>query len=340
MPMKNFLPLLVLLASCTSAIRNEEASIITADTTEAVAEFRPVFTQNKVVEVPEDLLGYWVGDFVPTESQTDYYSGRTKINVSLDSFSGDSVFGHSVIHNNYRTFKGTVQQLSGYHFDLYEPGTEKHDGNFVFSIAAGDSIAQGKWTAYKDIEGKVRKMKLKKAIYRYNPNDTLEIRYVDWNNPIFEYENFNRDSIIKHYGSVREAAIRHFDLDTNAQWTDSMDEQYSTWVVEILQEFDGSNLYTTTDVIYNYNASTDTLTPEIVAEFSKADIYILRNSIFARHGYSFRKKELHTYFGGNSWYVPVHVNIRSDLTPLEKANIKVLLAFEEHAEKYYDYFGR
>ncbi|MFT5952599.1 MAG: hypothetical protein ACI9AU_001321, partial [Bacteroidia bacterium] len=31
---------------------------------------------------------------------------------------------------------------------------------------------------------------------------------------------------------------------------------------------------------------------------------------------------------------------RSDITELEKANIKLLLAYEEHAEEYYDSYGR
>ena len=67
---------------------------------------------------------------------------------------------------------------------------------------------------------------------------------------------------------------------------------------------------------------------------------MLRNSIYARHGYSFRKRQLRAYFDKQDWYIPVHANIKSDLTEIEKKNIQLLLKYEEHAEEYYDEFGR
>ena len=40
------------------------------------------------------------------------------------------------------------------------------------------------------------------------------------------------------------------------------------------------------------------------------------------------------------WYMPVKTNILADLTDLEKQNIDLLKRYENHAEKYYDVFGR
>jgi hypothetical protein len=92
--------------------------------------------------------------------------------------------------------------------------------------------------------------------------------------------------------------------------------------------------------VFDFNASVDTLTTKSVANLTKADLFILRNSIYARHGFSFKNRQLRAFFDRQSWYIPVHTDIKADFTPLEKANIALLLRFEKHAAEYYDEFGR
>jgi hypothetical protein len=38
--------------------------------------------------------------------------------------------------------------------------------------------------------------------------------------------------------------------------------------------------------------------------------------------------------------MPVSTDVRNDLTDLEKKNIELIKRYEEHAEKYYDEYGR
>jgi hypothetical protein len=40
------------------------------------------------------------------------------------------------------------------------------------------------------------------------------------------------------------------------------------------------------------------------------------------------------------WYVPSNVDVRNELTALEKDNIALIKRYEDHAEKYYDEFSR
>jgi hypothetical protein len=38
--------------------------------------------------------------------------------------------------------------------------------------------------------------------------------------------------------------------------------------------------------------------------------------------------------------MPVSTDIRADLTEIERQNVELIKRYEEHAARYYDYFGR
>lgn len=65
-----------------------------------------------------------------------------------------------------------------------------------------------------------------------------------------------------------------------------------------------------------------------VAGMSKADIRIMRNYIFARHGYKFKDQALAQYFSRYSWYKPSRTDVTSLLNDVEKKNIAFLKARE------------
>jgi len=70
------------------------------------------------------------------------------------------------------------------------------------------------------------------------------------------------------------------------------------------------------------------------------DLEIIRNTIFARHGYTFKKKAVRQFFDWVNWYIPVTDDVSSKLTPIEKKNIALLQRFEKYATDNYDTFGR
>ena len=76
---------------------------------------------------------------------------------------------------------------------------------------------------------------------------------------------------------------------------------------------------------------------EELSSLSLAELDIMRNEIFARHGWVFNRKDLQQYFESQSWYHPKGVQanreqinrlVESELTPLEKKNIQII-AFRE-----------
>jgi hypothetical protein len=91
----------------------------------------------------------------------------------------------------------------------------------------------------------------------------------------------------------------------------------------------------------NYpQASKELLKEEDVENLLKSDLEIMRNEIFARHGYCFKKKDLREMFEDKDWYIPNTVDVKKDLTEIEKKNIVLIKKYEKYAEEYGDDFGR
>ena len=70
------------------------------------------------------------------------------------------------------------------------------------------------------------------------------------------------------------------------------------------------------------------LTENDLRGLSKQELRILRNEIFARHGYIFQTQEMKTYFQNQSWYSPRYNNVNSMLTDIEQKNIAFIKRHE------------
>lgn len=82
------------------------------------------------------------------------------------------------------------------------------------------------------------------------------------------------------------------------------------------------------------------LKTEEVDNIIKEDLEYMRNEIFARHGFCFKKKHLRQQFEMQDWYVPNTVDIKGFLTDIEKKNIEMIRRYEKYAIEYGDEYGR
>lgn len=57
------------------------------------------------------------------------------------------------------------------------------------------------------------------------------------------------------------------------------------------------------------------------------ELSILRNSVYARHGYRFKEKQWRDYFNQFEWYEPLYDKV--ELTEIEKRNVKLIKEYEE-----------
>lgn len=69
------------------------------------------------------------------------------------------------------------------------------------------------------------------------------------------------------------------------------------------------------------NTSSRRLIESDLTGLSKKELRILRNEIYARHGYIFKSKDLADYFKQFDWYTPISDDVSSSLTAIEHYNV-------------------
>jgi hypothetical protein len=293
------LPFALTLAGCGNS--SSTADPVAGDTTRVDT----TLANNKNTAMSSGVLGYYVGAFEAQASQVSpdrepYY--RNKINISIDSIGGGRIKGHSVVAGNNRPFSGSCEEKNGvYEVIASEPGDDKYDGVFRFTLDPAKKQLEGTWEANnKKLEVTKRSYTLQPAVFVYKAENELPSGIVD--------------NII------------------------------ADWVVAsktVNEEEPGDAEERVTGSVVNFNASVVKLKKEDVENMYKGDLEIIRNSIYARHGYSFKNRRMRYIFDNNvDWYIPVTTDIRNELTAVEKANIDLIKRYEEHAEKYYDSYGR
>jgi len=75
-------------------------------------------------------------------------------------------------------------------------------------------------------------------------------------------------------------------------------------------------------------ASEKYLTYSDVNDLSQWDLKIMRNEIFARHGYIFQTDEMRDYFSNKSWYNPRYYDVNNMLSNIEKENVALIKKYE------------
>ena len=65
-----------------------------------------------------------------------------------------------------------------------------------------------------------------------------------------------------------------------------------------------------------------------LSDMTERELKIMRNEIFARHGYIFKTKDMKNYFSAQSWYRPMYSNVTNRITIIEKKNIDLINSFE------------
>lgn len=198
---------------------------------------------------------YWVGMF----------GDVNKISVKIQEMNEDkTVKGFSVAAGNIRPFSGTftTRDNKTFAFEVKEPGDDKYDGLFTFTI--NSKTLKGSWEPFDFIHTTSKTYTLTPRIFKYDPK------------------------------------------------VSSIEANAST---KLLKETDVNNL-------------------------NKADLRYIRSEIYARHGYAFKMKDIRREFDYIDWYMPVSIDVRKDLTPIEKKNIALINRYEKYAKEYYDDYGR
>lgn len=292
------LALVSALYSCSTSVEEanntaitEQPQDISNEVKDSPAEKTKTLQQSS--EAKNVVLAFYVGSFDAQKMNTEKNPMlQNRINISLDSIKDDMLFGHSVVAGNIRPFKGSFKKENElYIAECKEPGDDKYDGVFTFTLNPQDESIKGSWKSNdKKLAVSERSYDLKKVDFKYDPNLGLEALSVEV------------------YNSYRQDTEEHEQITTDAG---------------------------------KINASVVALKKEDVENMYKRDLEVMRNAIYARHGYSFKNRQMRYFFDQNvSWYVPVSTDVTQDLTELEKKNIALIKRYEKHADSYYDTYGR
>ena len=133
---------------------------------------------------------------------------------------------------------------------------------------------------------------------------------------------------------------REFKYDPNLELPDYLprNELYSE---KNMPEEEYGNYEAMTDDVLKVNASKVLLKKSDVENMHKGDLEVIRNAIYARHGYSFKNRRMRYVFDSSvDWYIPLYTDVRDKLTEVERKNADLLKRYEAHAAKYYDAYGR
>ncbi|HEY5534970.1 MAG TPA: YARHG domain-containing protein [Ignavibacteria bacterium] len=61
---------------------------------------------------------------------------------------------------------------------------------------------------------------------------------------------------------------------------------------------------------------------------TKWQLRVMRNEIFARHGYIFQTSDLRNHFSNQSWYYPQNYDVTNMLSAVEKYNVNFIKGYE------------
>lgn len=80
-------------------------------------------------------------------------------------------------------------------------------------------------------------------------------------------------------------------------------------------------------------ASRIPLTDDIVFSYSKEELKMIRNEIYARHGLIFSNPEVKKYFKSKSWYKPTQSDVFAQLSEIERLNIAQIKRAENRDDR-------
>lgn len=277
---KSFIILsLVALAACHNASDSKKAKVLSKSVVIPVVKY--------------GIEGFYTGDFEPEKFNEEKEIFHNKITICIDSLDNANVYGHSIVAGNERPFKGRYTKENGvYSITASEPGDNKYDGHFRFTVDPQEKKLKGIWDSYDSkLAVTERSYELDERPYKYNPKLAIPEEIIS--GPMYNTYKKGSDSA----------------------------ESLTSDVLKI-------------------NASNTLLKSQNVENLYKADLEVLRNAIYARHGYSFKNPRMREVFDYVDWYMPVSTDVTNQLTDIEKKNIALLKRYESHASRYYDEFGR
>ncbi len=291
-----------------------------------------------------DLVGKWTNGFV--EYHSSIYNDSIVIFEVADLHEGGYAF--SVILKQNEMF------IFGRHPEYMEyPSAGEVGDKVIFSVIQGK-----KNIVIKNSNGKIvdffvvmKNKSLKELRVLNKINHELAGIYQDKSGKKITFKSF--DNIVNgllenqnHYSFgyefdtpsdvivIDEKAFYYVLTENGMDIYKAEQNQYDSWVKKdklySLEKIEWLNLSDNDNLTGKYQfASTQLLVDNVLSKYTVNQLKIMRNEIFARHGYVFKTTEMNEYFSKQDWYKPVGGNIGEKMNEIEKLNVQLIKRYEE-----------
>lgn len=132
------------------------------------------------------------------------------------------------------------------------------------------------------------------------------------------------DRATKHGYSIDSGFYRKVEAKVESMETslDKIDEN-------LIEEWDYS--YVENDGFYFYDSDSRYLGRDELRNFTKEELALIRNEIYARHGYEFHQQPFKNYFNAKTWYRKnsYFKGTDNELNEYERANVKLIAGLEK-----------
>lgn len=264
-----------------------------------------------------DVLGLYTGQFDPSDAylkaKKEYEDGNF-IDLDLTSLEDVPASLHPYL---YKTPLNGLYQFTAPNRLTLVLNDIREDGSFVAtSVAAGNQ---------REVKGTWEKTDRGIHLIGKEPGNSAVDGGFDV--LLLEKEKMIVGTWTSHVAKAKpkKFALKKFDFEYDSTLGQRLDKN---------EYFDFGNTE------FAKNPSVDLLKTPDVENLTQPQIRVIRNLIFARHGYSFKTEDLRRTFENYDWYTPTSNDIQADLSELEKKNLALLARYEKYADKHYDEFGR
>ena len=135
----------------------------------------------------------------------------------------------------------------------------------------------------------------------------------------------NKEQVKNYSSNETHKSINDNNLQSNSNYTENFynkkaNDSNSNQKQGNFDEYDSNEV--------KNKASQQLLTEDDLVGLSKRELRLMRNEIFARHGYIFKSEDLQDYFKKKSWYIPQYDDVSDKLSSIEKQNIEFIKKHE------------
>ena len=267
------------------------------------------------------------------------YSYDDKDNLIKKVYYYDGVIGNTFLYKNDESgniIEETLITSSGnsskinYKYDKNNNLIEERSTGYTINYEYNSNGGVNKETLIMD-DGKSSSVK----VYKYNSNgNKIKTTYLNGGTPKeINYKYDINNNLIKIDDNV-SGYIYNYEYDNYGNWIKEIKKSSNvTYVIERKIEYysDKEDLNSKKENSRpgKYQvASERILSNNEIANMDKTELKLMKNEIFARYGYIFKKAEMKSYFESQHWYQPKYEDVTSFLSDIEKRNIKLLNDYE------------